>query len=767
MTALPKNAANKILRIKLGERLQLTSVNEESAMTSRLYEAECPPVGTPLTEKIPMCPVTLQPSTITEVIMADKRGGVSHAVVLMMELPVRKVCFAACVTPASADTEAVMAACKDRLHSYFVPAFICAVDRIPTKTLNPHVAVVGTTTTPPTSATSTHITAPPTAIGTTTGVIMEEGFIGCYDETMISVAGYSKRQQASLDFDALETMIASKFMASNVVGPRDELEAIIEVIWRNYLRSQGSVDLFNASSTSSFSSSFSSSSSAGGVAAGVATAKSGRGGAATISVLDSFFDLGGDSLKAGQLINAMRKQLRIQGLSVPDLFANPTIATMAKRATALGYDPLKPVEMATVGSSDSRGGRNSKKMREKMFDSDRFTHHEDLHGPGLDWWIPDYSTSSTSWSCLIIQLLPLAIIYPIRKMSAWFFVAQPWVLLMNVGVDRIIALVLSMIIARVLLGIIAPLIAIVCKWVLIGRYKPGRYPLWGSMYLRWWLVEQIINIMGKGFFNGDLPIIGELTLKQYYRWMGASIGKNVKISKGAHLGQPDLLTIDDDVVLDAAIIRPFSLEKNHFVLLPIVIGRRSTIGAKSTVAAGAIIPPDTHLGPLSSSHELEDSSVENKKYCRPLMTGPPYHLVCFVGVPILVLVAFVSYLPWYTVIVYMESNARRYGWYMEEIHSIFDAFAWWVTLRRLPYYFLLRILRRCVVPPVKLIAVIFVKRFFIGTFTQCEKAEMELPWNRFRYWLMANLTPGSDLCGVAPLCGRHYEIISIIYRCVG
>ena len=36
---------------------------------------------------------------------------------------------------------------------------------------------------------------------------------------------------------------------------------------------------------------------------------------------------------------------------------------------------------------------------------------------------------------------------------------------------------------------------ILAKWVIIGRYKPGRYPLWGSMYLRWWLVEQVTNLI--------------------------------------------------------------------------------------------------------------------------------------------------------------------------------------------------------------------------------------------------------------------------------
>ena len=72
------------------------------------------------------------------------------------------------------------------------------------------------------------------------------------------------------------------------------------------------------------------------------------------------------------------------------------------------------------------------------------------------------------------------------------------------------------------------------------------------------------------------------------------------------------------LVLDECLIRAVTLEKKHLVLLPIIIGQGSSVGAKTTVEAGAIIPPNTHLGPLSSSHELDDAKDENKKYCRSL-----------------------------------------------------------------------------------------------------------------------------------------------------
>jgi hypothetical protein len=43
--------------------------------------------------------------------------------------------------------------------------------------------------------------------------------------------------------------------------------------------------------------------------------------------------------------------------------------------------------------------------------------------------------------------------------------------------------------------------------------------------------------------------------------MGARIGKNVKIMKDAKIGQSDLLTIGDDVCIDNAMVRPFTLDE--------------------------------------------------------------------------------------------------------------------------------------------------------------------------------------------------------------
>ena len=75
-TALPKNAANKILRIRYGERTGMKDVDEESSPLTRLYEAACPRVGAPLSEPVELVPLlsvnAFDPSTAETYLKAVK-----------------------------------------------------------------------------------------------------------------------------------------------------------------------------------------------------------------------------------------------------------------------------------------------------------------------------------------------------------------------------------------------------------------------------------------------------------------------------------------------------------------------------------------------------------------------------------------------------------------------------------------------------------------------------------------------------------------------
>lgn len=618
MNALPKNNTNKVLRIRLAQRFSLQAVNEDTAPITRLFEAECPPVGALLTTPIPVSSVTVNVEGLGQFV--KKINGITSCVCLHVDLSGRMDSIVLFISPKSTELEEkAFMICHQSLDAYVRPYLV---------------------------------------------ISMEESSL-------------QEKSAASLTIAAIE-----RYNRKALVLPRNPIEVQVELVWRTLLASSS-----------------------------------------TLSVTSSFFDLGGDSLQAGQLVNAIRKKLHVP-ISVADLFLAPTIEKLSHKISTLKTLGSPSVPSAVGESSHKKSGAADE---------------ENGNGVGGDnfrsWEYSNQNYSNTSWGVLLIQALPMLLLYPIRRITIWFTIAIPWVYLMENGMGRFNALVLAIIFSRCFGGVVNPLIGVLAKWIIIGRYKPGKYPLWSADYLRWWLVEQVILVFGKGFVGYDIPIIGHHIVKFYHVLMGAKIGKNVKIHKDAKLGQSDLLTIGDDVVIDVATMRCFGLEEGHMVLLPIVIGNNCSVGLKSSVAPGSTVPSGTHIGPQSSSHETDWTDPENAKYCRPAFQGPPLWLMLFVGIPILILVMVFSMIPWFIGLKFMVASAKSDGWYSADIHSVYHAFLWWITPQRLKFYFLIRIVKRCVVPFFRLFFVILIKKTFIGKFTPMSLEDKQSNWNRFRKYL--------------------------------
>ena len=87
-------------------------------------------------------------------------------------------------------------------------------------------------------------------------------------------------------------------------------------------------------------------------------------------------------------------------------------------------------------------------------------------------------------------------------------------------------------------------IPIAVKWIMIGRYRPGAYPLWGTFYFRWWFATTIEAAVPVGYLTGT-PL-----LNIYLRLMGAKIGPNVHLASDA-FAIYDLLTIGEDSSINA------------------------------------------------------------------------------------------------------------------------------------------------------------------------------------------------------------------------
>ena len=136
-------------------------------------------------------------------------------------------------------------------------------------------------------------------------------------------------------------------------------------------------------------------------------------------------------------------------------------------------------------------------------------------------------------------------------------------------------------------------LSIAVKWIVIGRIKPGRYPLWGVYFIRWWFVQAIRNIVPTSYLTGT-PL-----LTWYYRLMGSRIGNNVYLGNDG--GQAyDLLTIGDDSCLGAdSHFTGATVEDGWLILGPIEIGQRCFVGTRTVLMPGSRMEDDAELDDLS------------------------------------------------------------------------------------------------------------------------------------------------------------------------
>ncbi len=138
------------------------------------------------------------------------------------------------------------------------------------------------------------------------------------------------------------------------------------------------------------------------------------------------------------------------------------------------------------------------------------------------------------------------------------------------------------------------LLSIVLKWLLLGRIRPGKYPLWGWFYFRFWFVRAVVRAAPVPYLAGT-PF-----LALYYRLMGAKIGKDVYIG-GAGLATFDVLSIGDDssigidTTLDGACV-----EGGMLKISPITIGRDCWVGNRCSMGiASAVMEDHSGLDDLS------------------------------------------------------------------------------------------------------------------------------------------------------------------------
>ncbi|TRM58785.1 hypothetical protein BD626DRAFT_437806 [Schizophyllum amplum] len=461
-----------------------------------------------------------------------------------------------------------------------------------------------------------------------------------------------------------------------------------------------------------------------------------------------FFLLGGNSLLLGKLSYAIRKQTGVT-VSISELFTNSTIRgiaiwwrrsswgrrSMRRRTTALMWRRGVDVcESSTTLVQHIDGSGNVNESR---------------------------SLGQNHPLSLFVQIIPLMFLYPLRSALTWSIMVIALSYLIVYAKDayweRIPILLACIIVARLVVRILCPITAILFKWLAIGRYKPGTYKMWSIYHLRWWIVDHSLRAAGKGIF-GMHPALEKL----YYRLLGARIGSNVFIDGKARLAEFDLLNFQDDCKIDASLVRGFCVERDgYFRLGRIVIGKGAVLNTYTQVSPSTVIPDGTVLGPHASSHEAPSPDAY-AGYNRSALEGPHVLLQLFIGWPIIGLVALFAHVPWFAMLYLMFEDTQIWRIGGNPLQAVIF---WFAEPQRVMYHIFARVVRTVVTPVISLVLGIIVKRT-LGLQRPCD-AKRFTQYQRLRRWINMQLVSDRQIKRAAHVFGTHYEMVSVIMRCLG
>ena len=278
----------------------------------------------------------------------------------------------------------------------------------------------------------------------------------------------------------------------------------------------------------------------------------------SISVQANFFeDLGGHSLAAAKIVSLLRKIIGLENMSLLELYQYPTIENLALQFS---------------GTYTGQKAINSEDDIEKK---------------------PDIAKVNWKYRlCGVMQFIGTYVLFGLRCWPILFIMLgcdyfyEKNALFSLSAVEFFIASLVG-------LPIFLLLIPVIAKWLLLGRIKPGHYPLWGWFYCRWWFVCRIQHIVMFSYLSSS-PL-----WNVYCKLMGAKIGHNCSIQT-SFINIFDLLCVGDNscVGYDAGLFG-YIVEEGLLKIGPISIGKNCYVGMKSMLSIDTTMKDNTILSDQS------------------------------------------------------------------------------------------------------------------------------------------------------------------------
>jgi non-ribosomal peptide synthetase-like protein len=196
------------------------------------------------------------------------------------------------------------------------------------------------------------------------------------------------------------------------------------------------------------------------------------------------------------------------------------------------------------------------------------------------------------WCCGALQLLFfLGYTYLVAVVASW---AYDWIVAGSGFVDyyvRTAAFGGTLFVGLCVLPILV-------KWVLIGRWRPGRIRVWGVSYFRFWIVKTLVqrNLV-VALFTGT-PLYS-----WYLRALGAQIGRGTVIFSKHAPTCTDLISIGERTVIRKdSFVNGYRAAAGTIEFGPVRIGSDAFVGENTVIDIDAEMGDGTQLGHTSSLH---------------------------------------------------------------------------------------------------------------------------------------------------------------------
>ncbi|WP_435736076.1 Pls/PosA family non-ribosomal peptide synthetase [Cellulosimicrobium sp. PMB13] len=269
-------------------------------------------------------------------------------------------------------------------------------------------------------------------------------------------------------------------------------------------------------------------------------------GAAPQVADDDFFELGGGSLTAAQVVSALRE--RLPSITVADLYDNPSVGELAafvERGAAAAASDGAPAD----GSSPAAATAGPVARRTQLVQLLVVLALRTI--AGLRWLV---------WVAALGNVLAATTSLPFVRPVSWWWVVAGWLLLVSPP-GRLLVAALG---ARLLLR----------------GVRPGSYPRGGSVHVRLWAAEGLVGASG-GVTVAGAPLVG-----LYARLLGAKVGRDAEL----HALPPvtGMLSLGKGSAVEPEVdLSGHWLDGDTLHLGRVRVGAGATIGARSTLLPGA------------------------------------------------------------------------------------------------------------------------------------------------------------------------------------